>query len=95
MFKAFRIISIVEGLSLLALIGAIVARALFDYYQAVPPVGMTHGVLWLLYFVFSLGASHVMKWSVPFWVLILLLSIVPFGFLFIDALLKKKDRTES
>lgn len=91
MLKTFRVISIVEGISLIALFFiAMPAKYYFDYPDLVPFVGMAHGLLWLLYVVNSLATSHQEHWSIMFWLLILVLSVVPFGFVIADILMKKK-----
>ena len=91
MLKAFRLLSLIEGLSLLTLLFiAMPAKYKFGH-DFVWPVGMTHGVLWLAYVVMSLGVSHVRRWSVPFWLLALLSSVVPFGFVFLDSRLKRQS----
>lgn len=91
MLKTFRIISVIEGISLIALFFiAMPAKYYFDYPDLVPFVGMAHGLLWLLYVVTSLSASHQEKWSVFFWLLILVLSVVPLGFVIAESLIKKR-----
>jgi integral membrane protein len=51
---------------------------------------MAHGVLWLAFVLMSLVVSHVRKWSVGAWLLVLLCSVVPFGFVYLDARLKRE-----
>ena len=48
------------------------------------PVGLTHGILWLTCVVTSLVVSHRQKWSVLFWLLILVISVTPFAFVYLD-----------
>ena len=86
MLSSFRILSILEGLSLVLLIFiAMPAKYQFGIPQLVPWFGLTHGVLWSIYFVMSLAVSHHQKWSVLTWLLTLLVSIVPFAFLWQDS----------
>lgn len=88
MLKFFRVLSLIEGLSLATLLlVAMPAKYQFGY-DFVWPVGMVHGILWLFYFMLSLLVSHQQKWSVLFWVLVLLASITPFACFFLDARLK-------
>jgi hypothetical protein len=47
-------------------------------------------VLWLAFVLMSLVVSHVRKWSVGAWLLALLCSVVPFGFVYLDARLKRE-----
>ena len=88
MLSFFRTLSFIEGLSLVALLFAMVAKYQFSYVDSIWQVGMTHGILWLAYFVASLVVSHQQKWSVVFWVLVLFVSVVPFAFIFLDSKLK-------
>lgn len=88
--KTFRIISLIEGLSLLLLL--FIAMPL-KYYAGMPGmvfyVGMSHGILFLLYAGFALAVSHRQGWSIGYWLFIFLLGVVPFGFLFVDHKLKR------
>lgn len=88
MLKFFRMLSFIEGLSLLTLL-LIAMPAKYQFgYDFLWPVGMTHGVLWLAYFTLSLLVSHKQNWSVMFWLLVLLSSVTPFACFFLDARLK-------
>ena len=90
MLKSFRLLSLVEGLSLLVLLFiAMPAKYKFGH-DFVWPVGMTHGVLWLAYVLMSLVVSHLRKWSVGAWLLALLSSVIPFGFVLLDRRLKRE-----
>ncbi len=88
----FRMISFIEGLSLISLLFvAIPLRNYMDMYSAVSFTGMMHGILFMTYFFLSLIASHFGKWSVKFWLLTLLTSVLPFAFLYMDKQLKKRE----
>jgi len=90
MLKFFRLLSLVEGASLVILLFiAMPAKYQFGY-NFVWQVGMTHGVLWLTYVTLSLPVSHKQKWSVMFWMLVLLCSITPLAFLVLDRRLKQE-----
>lgn len=90
MLKFFRTLSLIEGLSLLTLL-LIAMPAKYQFgYDFLWPVGMTHGVLWLAYFMISLLVSHKQNWSVMFWLLVLLSSVTPFACFFLDAKLKRE-----
>lgn len=89
MLNQFRMLGFIEGLSLITLLFiAMPAKYHFDY-DFLWPVGMTHGVLWLAYFILSLLVSHRQNWSVMFWLLVLLSSVTPFGFFLLDGKLKR------
>ena len=87
--KVFRLLSIIEGLSLLFLLFiAMPAKYQFNITGIVPIAGMTHGCLWLSYVVLSLVVSHQQKWSVGFWLAVLGASVVPFACFVLDRKLK-------
>ena len=90
MLKFFRLLSLVEGLSLVTLLFiAMPAKYQFGH-DFVWPVGMAHGVLWLSYELASLVVSHMQRWSVLAWVGALVSSVVPFGFVLLDRRLKRE-----
>lgn len=92
MLKFFRLLSLVEGLSLVTLLFiAMPAKYQFGH-DFVWPVGMAHGVLWLSYVLASLVVSHLQRWSVLVWVGALVSSVVPFGFVLLDRRLKREAR---
>jgi len=91
MLNSFRILSLIEGASLVILLFiAMPAKYHFGYFDIVWIVGMTHGLLWLAYVALSLPVSHKQNWAVTFWMLVLLASVVPFACLFLDSKLKQE-----
>ena len=87
MVNFFRILSVIEGISYLIILCVsfgIIGRE-YVYF-----LGMTHGVLFLLYFVFSFIVSHKLSWSVVIWLLIFLASIIPFAFVLVEVFIKKE-----
>jgi integral membrane protein len=89
MLKFFRIASWLEGFSYLAIL--CVSLGLINR-EFVFVIGITHGVLFLLYFVLSLLASHKQGWSVLIWLLVLLAAIIPFAFVGVELFLQKELR---
>jgi integral membrane protein len=90
MLRSFRLLSLIEGLSLLVLLFVAMPAKYQFGHDFVWPVGMTHGVLWMAYVLASLLVSHLLKWSVGAWLLALLSSVVPFGFVLLDRRLKRE-----
>lgn len=90
MLKTFRILSLIEGISLITLLFVAMPAKYQFSYDFVWQVGMTHGLLWLAYVALSLPVSHKQNWSVMFWMLVLLASIVPFACFFLDSKLKQE-----
>lgn len=92
MLSVFRKLSLLEGLSLIVLLLiAMPAKYHFGIIDSVWQVGMTHGVLWTMYFLMSLVVSHQQKWSVMFWLVVLVASVVPFACFFLDRKLIDKE----
>lgn len=95
MLRSFRLLSLVEGLSLITLLFIAMPAKYQLGHDFVWPVGMAHGVLWLAFVAMSLLVSHLRKWSVGAWLLALLCSVVPLGFLLLDARLKREVSAEA
>ena len=91
MLRFFRLLSLVEGLSLLTLL-LIAMPAKYQFgHDFVWPVGMAHGVLWLAFVLTSLVVSHLQRWSVLVWLLALVCSVLPFGFVGLDRRVKRES----
>ncbi|MDN3647861.1 DUF3817 domain-containing protein [Reinekea marina] len=88
MLKAFRAISVLEGLSYLVILGVTFG---FISREWVMVLGLTHGALFTLYFVASLIVTHKMAWPVWGWLLLLLVSIVPFAFIALEWFLRQRE----
>jgi len=86
MIKVFRLVSLLEGLSYLIILSVTLG---FISREFVFPLGMTHGVLFMVYLVFSLVVAQKQQWSVIVWLGIFLASIIPFAFLPVELFLKK------
>ncbi len=96
MLKAFRILSLIEGFSLITLLFiAMPAKYYFEVFDTVWIVGMIHGLLWIAYVLFSLPVSHKQGWSVMFWMFALISSVIPFGCFLLDYQLRKELTLES
>ncbi len=88
-FSRFRIISIIEGLSYLILVFiAMPLKYMFDYPMAVKVVGMSHGVLFILFFVALVMAMNRYKWKFLGFQLFVY-SLIPFGFILIERIIMK------
>lgn len=88
-FSRFRIISIIEGLSYLILVFiAMPLKYMFNYPLAVKVVGMSHGVLFILFFVALAMAMNRYKWKFLGFQLFVY-SLIPFGFILIERIIMK------
>lgn len=52
--------------------------------------GMSHGILFLLYFVMSLVVSHRKTWSVIVWLAVAFAAVVPFAFIAVEIFLRRQ-----
>lgn len=86
MLKSFRAISILEGISYLLILSVAFGIISRDY---VFQIGMFHGVLFMLYLVFSLLVCNQQRWSLMIWLPLFFASIVPFAFIPVELYLRK------
>ena len=90
-----RIISLVEGVSFLLLLGiAMPMKYWWGMPWAVSVVGMAHGVLFLLFCVALVNAMLVVRWKLRHPILIFLASLVPFAPLWVEHWLRKEHARE-
>ncbi len=84
MLNTFRIFSVIEGLSLIALLFiAMPAKYQFgmDWVKFAGPV---HGYLWLAYLPLMEMTSRQQNWSKSMWNIAFFTSAIPFGFFFLE-----------
>lgn len=83
--KSFRLISTLEGISFLVLLGiAMPLKYIWDMPQMVQMVGMAHGILFVLY---VLGAIYMFKkldWTISQLFIAILCSVLPFGPFYVE-----------
>ncbi|MEW2524528.1 DUF3817 domain-containing protein [Streptomyces sp. NPDC047071] len=87
--RRLRLISVPEAVSFLLLIVCSVLKRTTDF-NAVPAMGMIHGVLFLLYVLFWADAWNRTKWSLKTAALYFVLSVLPTGGFFADRKLKRE-----
>ena len=90
--RAFRIISLAEGISLLVLL--FIAMPM-KYFMGMPEVvrivGSIHGGLFVLYVVVLAVIHFTQRWSFLFSLGALVASFIPFGTFVLDKYLRKKE----
>ncbi len=92
MIQTFRSIGLIEGLTTLALFGvAMPLKYGFDYPDLVPPVGMIHGVAFIVYLVAMVICLRGRGFTAWEWTRTTLASFFPFGTFLNDPLLKRKQ----
>ncbi|GAA0668642.1 DUF3817 domain-containing protein [Kitasatospora atroaurantiaca] len=88
-----RLVSGPEGLSfILLLICSVLKRT--TSFDAVPVMGMVHGILFILYVVFLALAWQGRRWDAKRGLLLLVLSVLPTGGFFAERMLAKEERGE-
>ena len=94
MIKAFKIISLLEGISyLLLLFGGVPLKYMGGNDILVKSLGMPHGMLFMAYIVIALLIREQMKWDGKTTFIVLIASILPFGTFYINK--KYVDEAES
>jgi len=83
--KLFKIISILEGLSFIILLGiAMPLKYIWGNPEMVRIVGMAHGILFIAYLYGAYFISKKLQWSTQTLLIVLLCSILPFGPFYAD-----------
>ena len=85
MLKLFRVIAFFEGVSyILLLFIAVPIKYVFDDPTYVKMLGMPHGVLFMIYIIFSFIVNIKLKWNMKELFIILIASLVPLGTFYVD-----------
>ncbi|MEU4053515.1 DUF3817 domain-containing protein [Streptomyces olivaceus] len=87
--RRLRLVSTPEAISFLLLLVCSVLKRTTDF-NAVPAMGMIHGVLFVLYVVFWADAWNRAKWPLRTAALYFVLSVLPTGGFFADRRLKRE-----
>ncbi|MBQ0884914.1 DUF3817 domain-containing protein [Streptomyces sp. RM72] len=90
--RRLRLVSAPEAISFLLLLVCSVLKRTTDF-NAVPAMGMIHGVLFVLYVIFWADAWNRAKWPLKTAALYFVLSILPTGGFFADRKLKREAET--
>ena len=85
MLKLFRVIAFFEGISyILLLFIAVPIKYGFDDPTSVKLLGMPHGILFMIYIIFSFIVNKKLKWNRKELFIILIASLVPLGTFYVD-----------
>lgn len=88
MLKKFRVVSVAEGLSYLAILCVTLGLISRDF---VSYLGMLHGLLFIIYLALSFILAEKKGWSILIWLALFLASVVPFAFIVVEFFLRKKS----
>lgn len=87
----FRIIGFFEGVSLLLLFGvAMPVKYILGDPSLVQSIGLVHGLLFILYVLFTINMRSQYNWDSTTTGKVLLASVIPFGTFYIDGKVLKK-----
>ncbi|CAM5312859.1 hypothetical protein STENM327S_00681 [Streptomyces tendae] len=90
--RRLRLVSAPEAISFLLLLVCSVLKRTTDF-NAVPAMGMIHGVLFVLYVLFWADAWNRAKWPLKTAALYFVLSVLPTGGFFAERKLKREAET--
>ncbi|MFJ2610310.1 DUF3817 domain-containing protein [Streptomyces sp. NPDC091279] len=91
--RRLRLVSAPEAVSFLLLLVCSVLKRTTDF-NAVPVMGMVHGVLFILYVIFWADAWNRTKWNAKTAALYFVLSVLPTGGFFAERKLKRAAEDE-
>lgn len=92
MITLFRIISLLEGLSYLAILSVTLGFISRDYVSS---IGMTHGILFMIYIVQLFNLSNTENWSSRQQFGLMLASVIPFAFIPAEIYLSKTKQEKA
>lgn len=87
MLRFFRVVSILEGCSYLAILSVTLGFISRDF---ISQLGMLHGVLFMLYLLLLSGVSGKQKWSLVTHLSLFSASLVPFAFIAVEFFLSRQ-----
>jgi len=93
MIKFFKTVSILEGISYLALFSNMFVKPNnFElYHQLLYPIGMTHGLLFIGYVLLALAIKKSQNWNLTNLGIVLLASLLPFATFYVEKKYIKND----
>jgi integral membrane protein len=85
MLKFFKLIALLEGTSLLLLLGfAMPMKYLFQEPIFVKTIGMAHGLLFIAYLILAIMQKIASNWSLKTLAIVSIASVLPFGTFYVD-----------
>ncbi|MEX0995475.1 MAG: DUF3817 domain-containing protein [Flavobacteriaceae bacterium] len=85
MLKIFKIVALLEGVSLLLLLFiAMPLKYIWELPKMVQVVGMAHGILFLAYVAIAIVVYNELKWTLKTLMIVLIASIIPFGTFYVE-----------
>lgn len=85
MLKFFKLIALLEGTSLLLLLGfAMPMKYFFQEPIFVKIIGMAHGLLFIAYLILAVMQKIASNWSIKTLAIVSIASVLPFGTFYVD-----------
>ncbi|MDC1395137.1 DUF3817 domain-containing protein [Bacteroidia bacterium] len=85
MLNVFRIVSYLEGISYLLLLGVgVPLKYLAGNDSWVKSLGMPHGMLFLAYIILAIVVRQMKNWNFKTFLIVLVASLIPFGTFYVD-----------
>ena len=85
MIRIFKIIALLEGISLLLLLFfAMPMKYIYEQPIFVKTIGMAHGVLFIAYILLAIMLKIEEKWDLKKFAVVCLASVLPFGTFYIE-----------
>lgn len=85
MLKFFKLIALLEGTSLLLLLGfAMPMKYFFQEPIFVKTIGMAHGLLFIAYLILAVMQKKASNWSLKTLAIVSIASVLPFGTFYVD-----------
>ena len=85
MIKIFKIVALLEGISLLLLLFfAMPMKYIYEQPIFVKTIGMAHGLLFIAYILLAIMLKIEEKWEIKKFGIICIASIIPFGTFYIE-----------
>ena len=84
MIKTFRTIAIAEGISYIMFALTMPLKYIFEIPQPNYIVGMAHGLLFILYCIFTLLVARHLKWNLPTTLIVGFASLIPFATFWVE-----------
>jgi integral membrane protein len=85
-----RLFSMLEAITYLFLLGVAVPMQIRGNDKLIPPAGMTHGVLFILYVLAALDLRTKLKWPNGVTLRVLGASVIPFAPFFVERWLRSQ-----
>lgn len=80
----FKVVAVAEAVSYLVLLGASVAKHVFDMPGAVPIMGPIHGLIFLTYLWLALLVRDQLGWRLSTTLTVVVAAVIPLGGLYVE-----------